>query len=865
MSASTKMVRGRAVAAATLAAALLAACGGGGGNDAGNPGGGGSTPPPSDSSPPSGSNYFPLAPGARWVYADYANGGDTPSALYQLDTGATTQVDGHTVTSLVSTSLDANPAQGDGMRYLSTASGVTVYPGPDAGVVDDAIGPFMALKLPATVGDSFVQFDKTVDSGYDDDGDGVHEKLLMLSTVQVIDRGPVSTPAGTFPDALHLRTTLHQTERDSAGPSSYSTTFVQDIWLVDGVGRVRATLIATDDASGTVTEREHTELQAYRVGSAHGGPAPTLTSFAPADAQVHPGSVAVTASFSMPMDPASLSAGGLVVTDAAGHAVAGQVTLDGSGRNAVFVPGAGWPSGVFTAKLTAAATDREGNAATPQSWTFTLDTTAPALALATPAAGASGVASNATATFVFSEPLYGPSVWMSAPTFTVMDTTTGLPADVSPDFDSLATITVKPRTYWTHGHTYTVTFPGSFADLVGNTMGQPASVSFSVAPGVFGAATPLAADIGFEAVQTIADIDGDGRPDQLWASWDESVFPPLMHLYVRHGQADGSLGPVTEPIPAPVYGCTLERIAAVDLNGDGLPDLVLGGACGMRIYRQQAGGSFTLNQTILLPNYEQAGILAFQDFDGDGRVDMLSAGDETYFHLWHQDASGQFVDAGTVDAGIGSIGRLRLVDVDGDGVPDLVVSSAGSQSARLSVLRGIAGGGFGPPTTYDTGDGWPDAVSVADVDGDGRPDIVLAIYGSQAPSRVQVLKQRADHSFVLAASKDLGMEADGLVMADVDGDGRLDAIVAHPTALGVLLGRADGTFGPEDLYDAPQAGFMPGGLGVGVNPDGREVVGWNGQVFTALASSKATPQAAHRHALATSLAGHPVPRASTRH
>ena len=863
MSTRTMMAtRGRALATATLAAALLAACGGGGGGDGGNPGGG-ATPPPSDSSPPAGSNYFPLATGARWVYADYSFDSPTPSALYQVDVGSTTQVDGHALVDLPTTSLDANPAQGETVRYVSTASGVTAYPGSDADSVDQAIGPYMLLRLPVAVGDSFVQIDKTVDLGYDEDGDGVHEQLLLLSTVQAIDRGPVSTPAGDFPDALHLRTTLHQTVKFSASPTTVASTVVQDVWLVDGVGRVRATLLATDEA-GNVTQRGRTDLQAYRVGSAHGGAAPTLTAYAPADGQVHSGSVAVTAAFSMPMDAGSLSAGGLAVRDAAGHAVAGQVTLDASGRNAVFVPSAGWSSGSFTASLTAAATDREGNAATPQSWTFTLDTTAPALALATPATGASGVASNTTATFVFSEPLYGPTVWTSTPTFAVMDTTTGLPADVSPDYDSLETITVKPRTYWTHGHTYTVTFPGSFADLVGNTMGQPASVSFTVAPGVFGAPTPLATDMGFEPVQTIADIDGDGRPDQLWSSWDESVFPPLMHLYVRHGQADGSLGPVTEPIPAPVYGCTLERIASVDLNGDGLPDLVLGGACGMRVYRQQAGGSFTLNQTILLPNYEQAGILAFQDFDGDGRVDMLSAGDETYFHLWHQDASGQFVDAGTVDAGIGSIGPLRLVDLDGDGVPDLVVTSAGSQAARLSVLHGIAGGGFGPPTTYVTGDGWPNSVSVTDVDGDGRPDIVLSIYGSQAPSRVQVLKQQPDHSFALASSMDLGMEADGLVMADVDGDGRLDAIVAHPSALGVLLGHADGTFGPEDLYDAPQAGVLPSGLGVGVNPDGRAVVGYNGGVFTALATSSATPQATPRHALATSLAGRPRTAAPSR-
>ena len=850
---SITRARWRALAAPAFAAALLAACGGGGGSDSAPIGGGGQTPPASDPPPASGSNYFPLSSGARWVYADYSSDSDTPSALYQVDTGATTQVGGHVVTSLQTTSLDTNPAEDDGTRYLSTAAGVTAYPAANADALDQAIGPYMLLKLPVAAGDSFVQIDKTLDAGYDDDGDGVHEQLLVLSTVQAIDREPVSTPAGDFADALHLRTTLHQTLKFSASKTTVATTVVQDDWLVDGVGRVRATLLVTDEA-GNVTQRGRTELRAWRVGTAHGGPAPALVSFAPADGQVHSGGVAVTASFSMPMDAGSLTHGGLVVADAAGHAVAGQVTLDAGGRNAVFVPTAGWPSGSFTASLTAAATDREGNAATPQSWTFALDTTAPALALAAPAAGASGVSSNATATFVFSEPLYVPSVWTGTPAFTVTDSTTGAPADVWPDFDSLATITIKPRTYWTHGHTYTVNFPGSFTDLVGNAMGQAASVSFTIAPGVFGTPVQLTSDAGFEPVQTVADIDGDGRPDQVWASWDESVFPPVMHLYVRHGQADGSLGPVTEPIPAPVYGCTLETIAAVDLNADGLPDLVLGGACGIRVYRQQSGGSFVLTQTILLQDYEQAGVLAFADFDHDGRIDMLSAGDETYFRLWHQDASGQFVDAGTVDAGIGAIGPLRLVDIDGDGVPDLVVTSAGMQSARLSVLRGLPGGGFGPPVGYDTGDGWPDSVSVADLDGDGRPDIVLSIYGSQAPSRVLVLKQQPDHSFAIATNVDLGQEADGLVLADVDGDGRLDAIVAHPSSLGVLLGRGDGSFGTEDLYDAPQLGNLPSGLGVGVNPDGRAVIGYNGRVFTALAVGGATPQG-HRRALGMSPAG----------
>jgi len=98
-----------ALAAATLVTALLAACGGGGGGGGSGDGGsnGGVTSPPADQPPPPGSNFFPLSAGARWVYADYSGDGTTPSALYQMDVGATSQVGGHVLTSLVTTSLDA--------------------------------------------------------------------------------------------------------------------------------------------------------------------------------------------------------------------------------------------------------------------------------------------------------------------------------------------------------------------------------------------------------------------------------------------------------------------------------------------------------------------------------------------------------------------------------------------------------------------------------------------------------------------------------------------------------------------------------------------------------------------------------------
>src|SRR5262249_39147305 len=69
---------------------------------------------------------------------------------------------------------------------------------------------------------------------------------------------------------------------------------------------------------------------------------------------------------------------------------------------------------------------------------------------------------------------------------------------------------------------------------------------------------------------------------------------------------------------------------------------------------------------------------------------------------------------------------LAVADVDGDRLPDLVVANL--LDSTVSVLPGNGDGTFGPAETFAVGR-QPAAVVVADVNGDGRPDIVTADYG----------------------------------------------------------------------------------------------------------------------------------------
>ncbi|CAF4430234.1 unnamed protein product, partial [Rotaria magnacalcarata] len=70
---------------------------------------------------------------------------------------------------------------------------------------------------------------------------------------------------------------------------------------------------------------------------------------------------------------------------------------------------------------------------------------------------------------------------------------------------------------------------------------------------------------------------------------------------------------------------------------------------------------------------------------------------------------------------------VEAADVNGDGKPDIIVANFVSNNA--GVLLNVGNGAFSAQTTYSTGSG-PYYVAAADVNGDGKPDIIVANYGS---------------------------------------------------------------------------------------------------------------------------------------
>jgi hypothetical protein len=109
----------------------------------------------------------------------------------------------------------------------------------------------------------------------------------------------------------------------------------------------------------------------------------------------------------------------------------------------------------------------------------------------------------------------------------------------------------------------------------------------------------------------------------------------------------------------------------------------------------------------------------------------------------------------------------------------------------LTVLTNNGDGIFGSNATY-TVDGRPDWVIAADINGDGKPDLICAKNGV---STLTVLTNNGSGGFVLAATPNVGNNPNAVVAADVNGDGKLDLISANgDNTISVLINTS--TFPP---------------------------------------------------------------------
>jgi hypothetical protein len=158
---------------------------------------------------------------------------------------------------------------------------------------------------------------------------------------------------------------------------------------------------------------------------------------------------------------------------------------------------------------------------------------------------------------------------------------------------------------------------------------------------------------------------------------------------------------------------------------------------------------------------------------------------------------------------------VAVADVNGDGKADLLVTNQGSNT--VSVLLGNGNGSFKAAKNFAVGTA-PLGVAAGDVNGDGILDLVVANDGS---GNVSVLLGNGNGTFGAAKTYKAGTGPSALSLADVNGDGRLDLVVANngSNTMSVLLGNGNRTFAAAQNF---ATGTGPAALAVAdANGDGR--------------------------------------------
>jgi hypothetical protein len=349
------------------------------------------------------------------------------------------------------------------------------------------------------------------------------------------------------------------------------------------------------------------------------------------------------------------------------------------------------------------------------------------------------------------------------------------------------------------------------------------AVPASAATVTFGPFSTVAVGSWPEAV-AIGDVTGDGRSDVVMTTSFASDPANDYRLWVLAQTAEGSFAAPVSYSTAGSYGQRPESVAIGDITGDGAADVVVGLArLGVQVFPQLAGGSLGA------PTFTSTGDASkvrLGHLDADLQLDVAGVGWATNtVSVLLNDGAGGLRPPVSYSAQHAGYEDFEVEDVTGDGRDDLVVMSGQSYAVpNVSVLAQLAGGGFASALEYRVASNVnTNGIGVGDVTGDGRADVVASYGGNRPNSFVAVLAQTAAGSLGAPVSYPSYDIPEPVEAADVDLDGRADVVTLHGgwTNAGIYL-QTDGGLGTESLAPIPYAShYNPHGLAVGdVNSDG---------------------------------------------
>jgi len=365
---------------------------------------------------------------------------------------------------------------------------------------------------------------------------------------------------------------------------------------------------------------------------------------------------------------------------------------------------------------------------------------------------------------------------------------------------------------------------------------RPAHAQLAFAPPAI-TTSPSGYSYGGEKGAASADFNGDGRADIVVSHWCGSQCNNYLQVFLTT-----ATGTLPTPISLPA-GLNPQRVIAADVTGDAKPDILQVYASGpVTLYVNQGTGSF-VGEDVPVPDtqYMNTNDLQAADFNGDGRLDLLATTTQGVVVLLNTGLTGKSRFAPATSAAVANYANgLQAADLNGDGRADFVhINNPAANHVGCTVKLNNGTG-----TAFASGLSFTSATppALGDVDGDGKPDIVVGL-----PTGAVLYRNLGGGTF--GAAVPLGFTLKGEpVLADLDQDGRLDLVASTGSDNGLAVYRNLGA-GTFALATTVSAGFFVYHLAVGdANADGRPDVffaGYSsvGVALNATALAARAPQA----------------------
>jgi hypothetical protein len=247
------------------------------------------------------------------------------------------------------------------------------------------------------------------------------------------------------------------------------------------------------------------------------------------------------------------------------------------------------------------------------------------------------------------------------------------------------------------------------------------------------------------------------------------------------------------------------EVVTGDFNGDGKSDLAVANS-GNDVSILLGNGDGTFQPAV---NYavENPVSVAVGDFNQDHRLDLAVASGPSEVSVLLGNGDGSFQPAVHYET---SAEYVVSADFNGDGKPDLLLSSEG----MISILLGNGDGTFQAAISSPTGGAA--FVAVADFNGDGRLDVATGTgkaNGESDTGTLLILLGNGDGTFQTPTSSALDFLPLYFIAADFNGDGKIDlAAAVRENIFGgdirVFLGQGDGTFGQSALVKGTFASWV---------------------------------------------------------